>query len=222
MAQRFVKALRLSDREALYFLALVPYTKGSSEQSTGDALQKLLSLRELRVKTLEADQYKFYHDWHHTAVRLVVSLGAFKGDFAALGNLLSPAISASEAEESIRLLRSLGMIHQELDGAWSLSDDFITTGDTWKGRSAQDFQRESTRLAMEAFDRHAKDLRSMSTLSLSIPQAKLPELKQITKQFRAQVMRWAGIQEAPDRVFQINIQIFPLSESIPSSEAGPE
>lgn len=222
MAQRFVKALHLTDREALYFMALVPYTKGMSEQSTGDALQKLLSLRELRVKTLEADQYSFYHDWHHTAVRLLVSLGAFNGDFEALGNLLSPAITASEAEESIQLLRNLGMLHQELDGAWVLSDDFITTGDTWKGKSAQDFQRQSLQLAMEAFDRHASDTRSMSTLSLSIPQSKLPELKQITKQFRAQVMRWAGIQENPDRVYQVNIQIFPMSEAIPSNEAEQE
>lgn len=220
MAPRFVKALHLTDREALYFQALVPYTKARSEQATGDALQKLLALRELRVKTLAAEQYRFYHEWHHTAVRLLVALGAFNGDADSLARILRPSITSQQAEESIQLLRSLGMIRQDLDGAWSLTDDFISTGDTWKGKAVEEFQRQSIQLALEAFDRHPIEHRSMSTLSLAIPQSKLPELKQITKQFRAQVMRWAGIQENPDSVYQVNIQIFPLSDSLPSTETG--
>jgi len=214
----FIQALRLSDREAQYFQALVPFTKARGERSVREALQKLLALRDLRVKTLESGQYKFYQAWYHTSVRLVLALGKFTGDFGGLARCLSPEITPEQAEESVRLLQDLGLVREDPDGSWHLTEDFITTGDAWKGIGVKEFQRQTLRLAMESVDRHSREERSISTLSLTIPRSELPALKEITKQFRAQVMRWAGAQADPDRVYQVNIQIFPLSQSVPTDD----
>lgn len=211
MIPGLIRALRITDREAEYFQAMVPFTKARGERSVRDALQKLLALREFRVKTLESDQYKFYLTWRHTAVRLMVSLGRFDGDFAALGRQIRPEINAAEVEESIRLLQELGMIQREEDGTWILTDSFISTGDVWKDTAVKEFQKQTLKLAQESLERHPREDRSISTVSLTIPRSELPFLKEMAKQFRSQVMRWAGAQEKPDTVYQLNMQIFPLS-----------
>lgn len=212
MIPGFIKALHLSDQEAQYFQALVPFTKARGERSVRDALQKLLALRDLRVKTLDSEQYKFYQSWFHTAVRLVLALGKFKGDFEALAKALTPEITLEQAKSSVQLLHDLGLVREGPAGVWELTEAFISTGDTWKGAAVKEFQRQTLQLAIESIDRHSREERAISTLSLAIPASELPALKEITKQFRAQVMRWAGAQTNPDTVYQLNIQIFPLSQ----------
>lgn len=218
MIPGFIKALRLTDREAQYFQALVPFTKARGERSVREALQKLLALRDFRVKTLESEQYKFYQSWRHTAVRLVLALGSFDGRFDSLARRLSPEITPEQAKESVQLLQELGMVREEPDGTWSLTEDFISTGDAWKGAAVKEFQRQTLQLALESLDRHSKEERAVSTLSLTIPRSELPILKDIAKQFRAQVMRWAGAQPNPDSVYQLNMQIFPLTCPAPPKD----
>lgn len=218
MLPGLIKALRLMDREAEYFQAMVPFSKARGERSVREALQKLLALREFRVKTLESEQYKFYLSWRHTVVRLMVALGKFDGDYAALARLIRPEITAEEAEDSIALLLELGMVRRDDDGTWSLTESFISTGDVWKDAAVKEFQRQTLRLAQESLERHPREDRSISTVSLTIPRAELPFLKEMTKQFRSQVMRWAGAQDKPDTVYQLNMQIFPLSRPFGSED----
>ncbi len=218
MIPGLIKALHLTDRESEYFQALVPFTKARGERSVRDALQKLLALREFRVKTLESEQYRFYLAWRHTVVRLMVALGQFNGDFAALARQISPEITPAEAAESIGLLQDLGMIRREDDGNWCLTESFISTGDVWKDVAVKEFQRQTLQLAQNSLERHSREERSISTVSLTIPRSELPYLKEMAKQFRSQVMRWAGAQESPDTVYQLNVQIFPLSHPIGSND----
>ncbi|HNY31292.1 MAG TPA: TIGR02147 family protein [Fibrobacteria bacterium] len=206
------KVVGMDSRQAAYFYELVLFTKARGERAIRERFQKLMALRDLQIHDLAREQYRFWLSWKHTAVRLLLALEDFRDDWARLAERLTPAVSVQDVRESVLLLEELGMIRKrEEDGVWELKDDFISTGDKWKDLAAREFQRQALQLGLESLERHKKEDRAISTLSLTIPHAELPALKEISRQFRSQVMRWASAQVDPDSVYQLNLQIFPLA-----------
>jgi uncharacterized protein (TIGR02147 family) len=206
------KAVGLDSRQAAYFYELVLFTKARGDRAIRERFQKLMALRDLQIHDLAREQYRFWLSWKHTAVRLLIALEDFQEDWAKLAARLTPAVSVQDVRESVLLLEELGMIRKRSeDGVWELQDDFISTGDKWKDLAAREFQRQALQLGLESLERHQKEDRAISTLSLTIPHAELPALKEISRQFRSQVMRWASAQTEPDSVYQLNLQIFPLA-----------
>ncbi|HNC98867.1 MAG TPA: TIGR02147 family protein, partial [Myxococcota bacterium] len=145
------KVVGLDARQATYFYELFLFTKARGERAIRERFQKLMALRDLQIRDLSREQYRFWLSWRHTAVRLMLALEEFSGDWAALGARLTPPVSANEVRESILLLEEIGMIRQRPeDGVWELLDDFISTGDQWKDLAAREFQRQTLQLALES------------------------------------------------------------------------
>jgi uncharacterized protein (TIGR02147 family) len=65
-------------------------------------------------------------------------------------------------------------------------------------------------LAEESLVRDSKDLRDISTLTLSFPHKDIDELREIVKTFREKVMQWVSLKSESDTVYQLNIQLFPF------------
>ncbi|MEY2936365.1 MAG: hypothetical protein RL033_7114, partial [Pseudomonadota bacterium] len=65
--------------------------------------------------------------------------------------------------------------------------------------------------AGEALDSLPREERDVSCLTLCVSQAKLEELKERVRAFRQELLRTAELDNSPERVVQINFQVFPLS-----------
>jgi uncharacterized protein (TIGR02147 family) len=65
--------------------------------------------------------------------------------------------------------------------------------------------------AAEALDSLPREERDVSCLTLCVSQAKLVELKERVRNFRQELLRTAELDNSPERVVQINFQVFPLS-----------
>ena len=68
---------------------------------------------------------------------------------------------------------------------------------------------------MEALERFPASQRDISTVSIAVAQDDLEEIKQVTSEYRRTVLQIASASEKPDRVYQLNVQLFPMSTSEP-------
>jgi uncharacterized protein (TIGR02147 family) len=202
----------LKDREAEYIETLVHFVKAKFPKESKLLFEKLLSLQNVSAKTLLDCQYEFYRKWHHSAIRLLLEFYDFRGDFAALGQRLSPPVSAKEAKESVRLLEKLKLIEKGEDGRYRMTDAAITTGPQWKSFAVGAFQEETIRLSAESIGRHPKNHRDISTVTLNINERNFEEIREKINEFRSSIIKYVNEQQAPDRVCQLNIQLFPLSK----------
>jgi uncharacterized protein (TIGR02147 family) len=66
-------------------------------------------------------------------------------------------------------------------------------------------------LAQEALYSVPKTHRDISTLTLSISKQGLQRMKEKIKEFRRELLEIAKADEHADRVYQLNLQLFPLS-----------
>ena len=147
-------------------------------------------------------------------VRSVLEYLDFKGDFALLGKLLHPQISAKEARESVRLLEELDLIKKGADGRYRLTETAVTTGEEWRSVAIAAYQEETIRLSQEAIERHDRMLRDVSTVTMNISAADFEELRERITEFRRSLISFVNESTGPDRTYQLNIQLFPLAGAV--------
>lgn len=208
---RFVKYFGLKGREVEYFELLVRYGRARGEREQRLYFERILALRGFRRRTLEEKQYAYFSAWHHAALRSLLAYHRFDGNWKALGEKLSPPITAKLARESATLLQELGLVRLREDGVFELVDDHVSTGQEFRSLAVRQFQREMLRLAGDSLERHPPERRNVSTLTVAVDEACFRDLEEMFREFRRQVLQRVDEVAAPDRVLQANFQLFPLT-----------
>jgi uncharacterized protein (TIGR02147 family) len=210
----FADVLNLSKRRAEYFELLVLYGRAKTEREAQQYFEKLIGFTGLGGKQVDRDQYEFYREWYYTAVRESLHFMPFKGDYEALGAMLVPSISAKEARKAIALLESLGMIAARKDGGFKLSDKYLTTGEEWRSFAVREFQRQSLDLARNALDSTPRELRDISTVSLTIDGRSMEKIREKVRRFHQDMLEISEQAGVGDRVYQVNLQVFPMTRAV--------
>jgi uncharacterized protein (TIGR02147 family) len=209
---RFVKLCGITDSDVDYFKTLVQFNKSKNPDEIGHLFEKLTALAGVQFHKLEKDQYEFYNSWHHAAIRGLLGVLKFKGDFESLAKNLNPPIDAKQAMESIRLLERLDLIRKDGDGVYHPTHTLITTGDNLQASAVRQFQRGMIRLAEEALNRHPKEDRDISTVTISVGLDDLEEIRARVSALRQSIMKLSAKSDHAEAVIQLNIQVFPLNK----------
>lgn len=127
--------------------------------------------------------------------------------------MLSPPVSAREARQSVALLVKLGLVARAPDGYLVVTSTHITTGEKWHSLAVRNFQNETLRLAQEALTRHPREVRDISTVTVGISRSQLPMLRERIAEFRQSIMRMAEENQNPDDIYQLNVQLYPLTDT---------
>lgn len=208
------QVFRLNRPEREYFEHLVLHNQAEGEAERRFFLEKLASVRKSRVSSLRASQLSLFDDWRHIAVREVLDLVEHRDDTALLGALLSPPATADQAERSLGILQDLGLARPDEDGVWRKSEAVLTTPDDVVSQAVREFQKATLDLAKEALERHPREEREIATLTLAISDAMMERVKDKIRQLRREILEMAREDDRPDRVHQLNFQVFPLTRRL--------
>ncbi len=211
LAARIATFLKLGKRESEFFELLVLYGQAKAHEDKNRLFARLMGFRKARQNVVGVDRHAFYRKWYYTAVREVMDLKPFRGDYATLGRMLTPDISEEQAREAVELLLRLGFIRKRPGGGLAKAEDVITTGQPAESEDLKAFQIEILGLAREAMDRFPKAKRNFSTLSVTLSGEEYRLMIEELRAFRGRVLEMARQCRAPDRVYQCNFQFFPLA-----------
>jgi uncharacterized protein (TIGR02147 family) len=175
-----------------------------------DAFEELLSLRRRSAWKVPASGYTFYENWYYSVVRASLDVEPFKGDYIRLASSICPAITPVEAKQAVELLLEIGMAKRDESGYVHPSEESITTSDAWQSATIHNLQRKFIDLGKEALDRFSKEERDISNLTVTVSEETFKLIKKNVKDLREQIMAMACAEQVPDRVLQVNIQLFPL------------
>jgi uncharacterized protein (TIGR02147 family) len=200
----------LTKRETEYFTLLVLYGQAKSNETIRRYFEQMLSFNEVMTRTVTAKEYAYYTKWYHAAVRQLLSCTDFAGDYKSLAKMTVPPISEGEAKKAVALLCSLGFVKKDTDGVFRITDRFLTTGNDWQSIAVRRFQQETIMLAHQALDAVNKDLRDISTATVTLSAEGFAEARERIRQFRRDMLKLASRQENPAGVYHINIQMIPI------------
>jgi uncharacterized protein (TIGR02147 family) len=201
----------LKGKEAEYFATLVQFNRAKTDRESKLHYEKLLTLKDVHTFTLEKGQYEFFQKWYYSAILTLLDFYPFRNDYRTLAQKMSPPITESQAKKAITLLRKLKLIKKKPDGTFDLTSTMVTTGERWRSLAITAFQEETMRLALESLHRIPKDQRNISTVTVTLSKKDLDEANEILKECRTALLKLAENQENPERVYQINMQLFPVT-----------
>jgi uncharacterized protein (TIGR02147 family) len=203
--------LKFNNKEKDYFTTLVEFNKSRSEAKSKHLFEKLFNIKNVSPKKLEPHQYDYYREWYHTAIYSLLDYYDFRGDFKELAAELNPPITVKEAKESISLLEQLNLIRKEADGRYVQTQKMITSGQNWLSIAIQKFQEETIKLALRSLTHDSKNVRDISTLTMSLSKSDIEAIKEITEQYRKSIIKVINESGPGDTVYQLNIQFFPMT-----------
>jgi len=213
--RRFIDALALKGKEALYFENLVFFNQAKNAKDKNYYFGRLEAAADGKnseqFELLRA-HYQYHTSWYYVAVRELVGLSNFNEDATWITAALRNKINRRQAQEAISVLLQLGMIRRSETGKLMQSEPLVKyTGGTFSEIHHQ-FHLEMIERAKESLISDSYEERNGSGLTLSCDYSKLPEIKREIDIFRDKVNLLFGVgSQNPDTVFQINIQLFQLT-----------
>lgn len=214
-AVKFVVAMALNERETEYFLALVAFNNATDPRERDLHLQQMRKVPKPINKTiLSAQEFDFFSKWYVVAIWEMVAARPFGGDFKVLGNMLDPPISPEEARHALMVLLDLDLI-EPLGDKYCQKQAVLHTRDELKSLAIKTYQRETMLLAADALDRVDPARRQITTLTMGLDEERWNAVRALTQEYRQKLIELGSRDGAVDRVYQVNIQVFPLTSPVP-------
>ena len=216
MVKVFADIFCNDDREKVYFANMVAFNQAKTHSESRQYLEKLVATKECKVEDLAKDQFEYFDHWYHAVIRELVTFYPYVGDDAALGLMVRPPITASQVKSSIALLERLSMIRKnEETGMYEQMQGLISSGSESYSTAVNSYIQQNLDVAQTAMDRFGKSERNLSTLAFACDEATYDELVEMVRRFRREILSKVSQCSKPNRVFQLGMQLFPLSDPYP-------
>lgn len=212
------RILNLSRAEIEYFKKLIYFSKAKTVEEKNVYFKQIMDYRKRRVSFLQKDQLSLYSEWYTVVIREILHTCNFTGNYATLAKMVRPKISVSEAKKSIQSLEKMGLVEKNSDGVYKPVNRAITTGDQINSSHVKNFHRKMVNLAEFAIENTSSLERDISSLTLSVSEERFDVIRDEIQEFRKKILQIAEEETNPERVFQCNFHLFPVSNKLEGKE----
>lgn len=212
MAARFAVGCGLDGEEAEFFVDLVAFAQAKTATEKATCYRKLTGSRRYRsAHELEVAQADYHSKWYLPAIRELVAREDFDDDPEWIASRLRPRIGVDEVAEGLALLLGIGLLVRDSDGTIAQGEPLVSTGPEAAGVHVVAYHRAMLEQASASLDHFTGVERDISSLTLCVGADGLRRLKERIRRFRRELLELSALEDDPEQVVQVNLQLFPLS-----------
>ena len=213
-ASSVANAMGLAGFEKTYFVLMVTYAHAKGDEAKMAAFEKRCALaRAHKVRVLGGEEFDYYKSWKNPLLRELAPHmpGARPAEMA---RACKPKISTAEAVETLEFLEDANLLKKDRNGNYVQTDKSISMGSVDAVPiAAKDLQRQMGELAVKALDLPLAE-RSMSGVVVGLTQDAYERIKKELLECRRRVIAIATESSETQRVYRLNLQLFPISEDL--------
>lgn len=216
----FARALDLTGPAARYFETLVLLNQAQTLEDQSYYLTQLTHLSPpgpLKDEFRRVSDYTdFVGAWHHPIVHELVGLKGFEANGEWISRQLSGAITPAQAEQSLSILKRLGMIELNAEGKWAPCNQKVMITPLHPDQSVQNFHRVFLEHASQVALKKPRSEREFGFVTLSGNQTDFLSIcEQVRDFWKGLLAKYPLDAKSADRVITVSIQALELSQ--PSS-----
>jgi uncharacterized protein (TIGR02147 family) len=220
LAQKLARGFALDKIEFKAFMDLALLESLDEGEVKDDLKSRVLDDRIRRKKTkLKEHQFAYFSRWYYPVIRELVGLADFRLDTKWIARRLGGKVSEKEVAQALQALFALGMIRSE--GSLVVqSESVVETEDLIPSSElVSEFLVAMMDQAQQAQRGVATSLREMSGVTLTVDSEDFEQIKRELTEFRHSLFRRFGqVKPSHDQVYQVNLQLFPLTTSTDSKD----
>ncbi|WP_413576197.1 TIGR02147 family protein [Bdellovibrio sp. HCB290] len=228
MIGKFGKALGFNKEQTEEFRLLVNFTQATDPADRNVFLKKMSEHRVgVKLKSGEIDRKSFEKvpNWVAWIVYAMVDQDGVTFDTASLKNLLRGKASEDEIENSLQALIASGELRRdEKTGEIKKARSLTESPEDIPVALVRKLQSQLMYLGLESIYQDQPTDREFGTLTMSLTKTEFEEIKFKLRQMRKGLNKdnsIARMKTKGERVYQLNIQLFPVTDSVNASSTQP-
>ena len=207
-------AMGLVGFEYDYFILMVSYAHAKSDTAKRAAFEERCALAQAhKVRVLGKEEFDYFKSWKNSVIReLAPHMPGAKP--LEMARACKQKITATEVSETLDFLVKAKLLKKDRNGNYVQTDKAITMGDMdVVPVAARDLQRQMGELAVQSLNLPLSE-RIMSGYTLGLTDRAYERIKKEMKDFYRRVVAIATEEDEADRVYRLNLQLFPMSERL--------
>lgn len=218
---RVAKAFGLNKSESDYLENLVFLNQSKTLDEKNLYLSRVMRHRiKCDPKLLESSEYEYYSQWYNPVVLELITLPGCVVDYEQIAAQVLPAIAPAEARKSVELLCRLGLVTKKDDGTFVKASSSFTTGPQVRSVAVANYHKAMMARASESIERVPAQKRDVSSVTVAVSEETFRMIREKLQRMRREILELAETETNADRVLQLNLQLFPLSEIHGQKENG--
>lgn len=157
---------------------------------------------------LEQSQFKVIAEWEHYAILAMFNLASFQLNEETVSQKLG--LSLNRTQVVLENLKQAGLIKRDDTGKLVKTHPDLKTSEDVLSKGLQESHKETVKMSLDKLESTDVLKRDYSSTTLAIDMQKLPEAKQIIREFRRKMTELMKEGDQTE-IYQLAIQFFPLS-----------
>lgn len=212
--ERVASAMGLVGVDLQYFRLLVSFNQEKNAETQKEIFAQMRVLaKENEIELLGENQYDYFSSWRNPVLRELApkmnGLPPFK-----MAEKFAFQTSSDEVKKALEVLQRVGMLEKNSDGNFVQVNKGVTTGNLdVTSLAVRDMHRQMGELAVKALDEIPCGERDISGLTMGISESAFYKISKEIEDFRRRVTAIVMDSSGDERVYRLNVQLFPLTKT---------
>lgn len=218
--ERAADAMDLVGAEREYFRQLVKFgqaKKDADKKAAYTEMKEIASAHKVRV--LEGESMSFYESWKFPVLRELAPMmpGAKPLDIArACGN----AFSAEDVRNALAFLTRAKFLKKTADDVYEQVNRSLRMSVAAMPMLVREMHKEMAGFAKDAVEKYPVDERNFTGVTMGIDDEDYAEILKELENCRKRIISIASAKKGGNRVYRLNMQLFPLTDKVQKQESS--
>ena len=205
-------AMGLEGVDRDYFCAMVRFGDAKNDEKKMVAFNEMQKIaKENHLRVVDAEAFKYFESWVNPVIRELAPImpGAKPLELA---HQCYPVVSAAEVRHSLDFMCHAEFLKKVGEDVYEQTEKVVTGSTEAIPLALRSMNRQMSKFATEAIDEIPPEKRHIAGVTLGMSESTYQWLVQKLETLRQQVVAMAAKEKEYDKVYRLNLQLFPLTK----------
>jgi uncharacterized protein (TIGR02147 family) len=205
-------AMELEGVDRDYFRAMVLFGDAKSDEKKMQAFGEMQRIaKENRLRVVDAETFRYFESWVNPVIRELAPImpGAKPLELA---RRCYPVVSATDVRYALDFMTHADFLEKVGEDTYRQTEKVVTGSSEAIPLALRSMNRQMARFAASAIDNIPPEDRHITGATMGLSKTTYRWLVQKLETLRQQVVAMAAKEKEYDKVYRLNLQLFPLTK----------
>ncbi|SHH17412.1 TIGR02147 family protein [Fibrobacter sp. UWCM] len=212
------RAMGLEGFDYTYFTLLVKFGNAKSDSEKESALRELEREAQMnKIRIVDADAFRYYENPAYPIIHELAPLMP-NASFGEIASKVKHEITAAQVRDILQFLVKADLLKKNDDGTYEQTQKAVKGSKETIPLVIRTMNRKMSELAVQSITKDSVEERNFSGITMGINKSVYDRITKEIDIFRKKIIDIANECRDIDQVYQMNLQVFPLTDKATTSD----
>lgn len=217
--ERVANAMSLTGFELVYFRTMVKFDHAKSDEEREVIMDDLRAIAEAnKTRIMDEDEFKYFSSWKNPVIREMAATMQNANPQKIADACMQP-ITAEEVEKTLEFLTQTGLLKRGKNGCYKQTDVAVSSGTaSYVPMAVRNMHKQMGTFALSAIESVPQQERHFSGLTMGVAVEDYDRILGELAECRRRIISIVSARTHYDRVYRLNLQLFPMTQKLNGAE----